>query len=465
MTQKYNTPNMQRRRFLQGTSSLFGSSLFFPWISRSYAQDTQIPKRLIIVHHPQGHSLQHCIPTATGNNFALPFALQPLEQFRSKMLILSGIDNQVAPLNTVSTAHPNAAYTFLTGQKFLVQDPNFLTAGGPSIEEVLARRIGQTTPYPRLDFAIGGTRSDNGIFLPIDEHHFWLDANDPVGAFNDPFVAVDRIFGSQNIDPLEQWETQSRRAAVLQRVQQNFSLMEQQISGEERERLQAHQDKVESLFRRNTLPVGSCTQPLLSLPYDYDYTYDDHLSTPVIQDILVAALACDMTRVATLSFANAQDHGFEWLWEDNGNAPIVDHSKFDNWHAMVHADYQSGMELVYRWYIKMLSRLLQKMSETTDSDGDNLLDTSLVVSISEFSSPRHWHKNIPILLFGNLGVLPKGHVSYMQYSLTEFVNASGMLASGISLNQFCTTLLHLFGFSDETFGLEDASITQGPLPT
>ena len=103
-----------------------------------------------------------------------------------------------------------------------MQDPDFLTAGGPSIEEILARRISQVTPYPRLDFAIGGTRSDNGIFLPIDEHHFWLDANDPVGAFNDPFAAVDRILENQNINPLEQWETQSRRATALQRVQQNF---------------------------------------------------------------------------------------------------------------------------------------------------------------------------------------------------------------------------------------------------
>ena len=129
---------MIHRRKVLRYAGLSTSSLFFPWISRSYAQDSNPskPKRLIFIHHPQGHSLQHCIPTSTGGDFELPFVLQPLEQFRNKMLILSGIDNQVAPLNTVSTAHPNAAYTFLTGQKFLIQDPNFLTAGGPSIEEV-----------------------------------------------------------------------------------------------------------------------------------------------------------------------------------------------------------------------------------------------------------------------------------------------------------------------------------------
>ena len=172
-----------------------------------------------------------------------------------------------------------------------------------------------------------------------------------------------------------------------------------------------------------------------------------------------------MTRVATISFANAQDHGFEWLWQENGNNPIVDRSKFDNWHAMVHADYQVGMELVYRWYTKMLSRLLQTLSETTDSDGDNMLDTSLIISMSEFSSPRHWYKNLPILLFGNTGFIPSGqHISFMPYGLEDFVNSSGMLESGVSMNQFCTSLLHLFGFEDEGFGLEDTSISSGTLP-
>ena len=114
-----------------------------------------------------------------------------------------------------------------------------------------------------------------------------------------------------------------RRAAVLQRVQQ-LSLMEDNYL-ERKRTLRAHPNKIESLFRRNTLPVGS-NQPLLSLPYDYDYTYDDHLSAPIMQDILIAALACDK-HVLGHSFANAQDHGFEWLWSENGDQPIVDRSR------------------------------------------------------------------------------------------------------------------------------------------
>ena len=52
----------------------------------------------------------------------------------------------------------------------------------------------------------------------------------------------------------------------------------------------------------------------------------------------------------------------------------------------------------------------------------------------------------------------------MPYTLEDFVNSSGMLESGFSMNQFCTTLLHLFGFDDEHFGIDDASISSGTLP-
>ena len=59
--------------------------------------------------------------------------------------------------------------------------------------------------------------------------------------------------------------------------------MEEQGYLRGKERLQAS-NKIESLFRRNTLPVV-LQSTFLSLPYDYDYTYDDHLSAPIMQDI------------------------------------------------------------------------------------------------------------------------------------------------------------------------------------
>ena len=450
---------ISRRQFLGGAGLL-------AWSTRSMAQEaTTGPKRLIIVHHPQGTSMQHFVPQGTPNDFQLSYILSPLLPHREKMLVLTGIDNRITELNSVATAHPNAAYTFLTGDLFLTQDPSRLTAGGPSIEQVIAERFGNITPYQRLDFAIGGTRNESGIFLPDEEHHFWYGPSDPVAAFNNPYTALQRIFGISELSPEEQWSINANRAAALQSVLRNFDLMKRNYGSSESPLLDAHADKVEQLFHRMSSSIGTCARPNISLPYNYDYSYDDNLSAPVLNQILVTAMACDYTRVATLSFANAHDHGFEWLWQQNNNRPIVDRSQWDNWHAMVHADYQPGIEHVYRWYMEQLSSFLNLLANTNDVDGDNMLDHSLVVSISEFSSGRHWHNSLPILLFGNLGSIATNRwVDFMSVDTNTFIEGSGMAVSGFTTNQLWTTLLHIFGHSDEHFGARDNSLPIGPLP-
>ena len=78
----------------------------------------------------------------------------------------------------------------------------------------------------------------------------------------------------------------------------------------------------------------------------------------------------------------------------NGGNPIVDYQNM-TLGTMAHADYEPGMELVYRWYIDVFARSPNKLSNT-DTDGDNLLDTTLILCISEFSSGRHWNSNLPI---------------------------------------------------------------------
>ena len=53
---------ISRRQFLGGAGLL-------AWSTRGLAQDSAGPKRLIIVHHPQGTSLRHFIPQGSPNNF------------------------------------------------------------------------------------------------------------------------------------------------------------------------------------------------------------------------------------------------------------------------------------------------------------------------------------------------------------------------------------------------------------
>lgn len=436
---------MKRRTFLQHSALM---PLIYPL--RSARAMPTVPKRLIVFHHPQGTILRDFIPTANGSTFDLSYITQPLEPFKENLILISGLDNIMPRYNEISTAHPNANYTFLTGRPFLHQDPQRLTASGPSIEQVVAQRISQNTPFERLDFAIGGPRSESGILLPSESAYFWYDAEEPVAYFQDPNTALLRIFGDQSIDPNAAYQQSSRRSAVLSQVLSNFDRFSSRLSGSDRSALQSHTDRVEQLLNRVSTINTGCTAPNLLIPYGYDYTYDDETTAELMIDILVSAMQCNYTNVSTLHFANSHDHRFEWLWQDNGG-PIIDRSRWDNWHAMVHADYQEGMEHVYRWYMTVLAKLLRKLKNTFDTDGDNMLESSLVLSVSEFSSGRHWHNSLPVVLIGSQEYGNRW-LNYMNGGLDALEESMGQQSSGYNMNQLFVSLLQHFGYDDESFG-------------
>ena len=425
------------------------------------AQSVEGPKRVIFVHHGQGTVMEQFVPEGDETAFTLPFITAPLQDWTDRLVVLTGVDNLMPSYNTVGNAHENATFTVFAGHPFPVQDSARLTAAGPTIDQVIAERLGADTPYGRLDFMVGGSSADGFI----TGGRFWVDRDDPVVSFNEPEIASLRIFGDSTLSEADAWALRARRSSVLDAVLDTFRLAEDRVGAEGRVRLEAHKEKLYALERRVSGGVGECSAPRFTAPGGYDFTYDDDVSVAALNDLMVTALSCDYARVATLDYANTHDHAFPWLWAANGG-PIVDTAVWDNWHAMVHADFQLGMELVYRWYVDGLVDLLERLATTTDADGDNMLDTTLVVFMSEFSSGRHWNTSLPVVLAGNLGPVETGRwVDHMPVDRSTFQESGGYTFSGVTTNQLYVSLLRMLGFDDETFGFTDGdTLPSGGVP-
>lgn len=422
-----------------------------------------LPKRLLMVHHPQGTALAHYLPSGSEDSFSLPYILEPLAPFQDRAIFIAGMDNRIAPLNTVGNAHQQANLSLWTSQPFATQDSSAIAAGGPTIEQLIAERIQNGQPFPRIDLCSGGS-SGNGVYSPGESAFFWYGASDPVAFYNDPLVALLRIFGDQSLSAADAWALRARRSAVLDGVAEAFGSFKGRVGAEDQARLDAHLEKLSSLESRIVKSGAACVPPSISLPSSYDNSYDDDITTPLMNELLVSAFGCDLTRVATFHFANSHDHSFPWLWARNGG-PIVDTSRYDNWHAMVHEDYQPGMEHVYRWYFEMLADLLNRMDATTDADGDNMLETTLIVCASEYTSGRHWVNSLPAVLIGNTGLAPRGRfLNHMPVSVDDFIAASNYVNSDVCFSQFLVSLLNIFGFADDRFGYEGPEIPLGGLP-
>lgn len=462
---------MTRRRLLQ----LGATTAALPYLDalrprRAHAQGARRgPKRFVLVHTPQGTVLPDFVPTGGERDYALSYILEPLAAHRDRFTVVTGVDNVQPRFNQVGNAHINANYTVLTGRPFLDQNPDALTVSGPSIDQVVAGRIGAGAPFPSLHLAVGGTQNQSGVISPREGAFFWYGPRDPVAAFNSPETALLRIFGDGRTSPADAWALRARRASVLDGVLHNFTDMRRRLGAEDRIRLDAHADKLRALERRIIAGTGECVRPTIEAPLGYDAARDDPVSAPVMHHLAATALSCDLTRVITIDHVNGHAPTFPWLRAINGGDPIVDTAIWENWHAMVHADYQPGMEHAYRWYAEMFADLLSQMASMRDADGDNLLDTSLVVWFSEYSSGRHWNRAIPVVLAGDLGdAPPHGETGRWLDHLAarrEDIDAHRQPpASGVTTNQLWTSVLRMFGGDDETFGFNDGSLPMGGLP-
>lgn len=461
MTPRIET-RMRRREALRILGGTAAGTLLSPLLfsGRAHAQGpVPRPERIVIVHHSQGTVLPMFVPTGGAEDFELPFLLEPIAPFRDELFVYAGLDNVAARNNVVGNAHHRGNLTLFTGRSFPYQDEARITGGGPSVDQELARRLSGDTPFPRLDFAVGGTR---GYGL-VRGDRFWRDLGEPIEAFNDPTVAIARIFGDARLTAEQAFALRARRVSVLDAVGDLFHSARGRADAEGRRALDAHAEKVRELERRLESSPGACLTPTFDAPADYDFSYDDDLSMPAMADVMVTALACGQTRVATFELMNGHDHAFPWLWARNGG-PIVDTQLWDNWHALVHADYQPGMEWVYRWYLEGVASIWERLRATPGPDGRPLSETTLLLYQPEFASGRHWTNGLSGFVLGPRGVAPGGRFSNrFVVPLDTFIERSNYVDWQSTSQQLLTSLLRAFGGDDAHFGEVFPEAPQGGL--
>jgi len=63
-----------------------------------------------------------------------------------------------------------------------------------------------------------------------------------------------------------------------------------------------------------------------------------------------------------------------------------------------------NLSQAYRWYMQQVANLVERLSSIEDGPGQTLMDSTLILSISEFGNGgNHDTAQLPVLLLGNLG--------------------------------------------------------------
>jgi hypothetical protein len=346
--------------------------------------DTSKPaKRLVVFFSPNGTIHSHWTPSGSGASYDLPAGsiLEPLAKHKSDIVVCGGIDFPGV------ANHEAGMASMLTGAG---SAPS--ATGGMSVDQYVASKIGQNDRFSSLELGVqtsawGGnvqTRmsyAGEGQFVPPDD---------------DPRSVFSRLFGDVAA-PGTVDRALERRKSVIDLVSGELKDLRARVGKEEQAKLDQHLDavrKVELGLSGPTMGAG-CTTPSAPMAVD---PYDNG-SFPVIgkaqMDLLVLALSCGMTRVASIQWNHTVGPAvFSWLGIGDGHHSLS-HSDDSNTSGV--ADFVKAE----RWYAQQFAYLLDQLAATPDPDGGTLLDSTQVVWSKELGDGRlHDCKGVPWVLAG-----------------------------------------------------------------
>lgn len=365
-------------------------------------KSTDHPSRLIFFYTPNGAVMNDWRPTGTEGNFTLSPMLSPLQPFKDRLLILDEVDNLVALNGPVGGGHQRGMGSLLNGMT--VPPGPFSKVGyaaGPSIDQHLAQTVGGSTYFRSLELAVQPRGSMPWARLSS------AGPNEPMPPFEAPWDALDALFG----DPSPQ-----SALAVLERSRKELDLVASGYGGKDVDRLRYHQRSIDEIERRIQLSVPPLVAPL---PNNLDRTIDldarENLAAigKMHMDVLIAAIANDRTRIASLQWAKASgDPTYPWLGFPEPH------------HELSHRDLsdmvaQDKLRLIGNWYASQIAYLANALAKIPEGSG-TILDHTVIAWVSEISVGNvHDHHNLPIMLIGGANgqmrtnrYLKMGHVSH-----------------------------------------------------
>ena len=421
--------HLSRRTFLQST----GVTLALPMLEAmvpaqtALAQTAGSPKpRFVGIFYPHGNAPGYWEPEKEGPfPEKLPYILESLEKVKDQTVLLSGLWSKSAepPEGTTGSDHWVAA-AFLTAIKPKKTAGSDASVGSPTIDQVIARKIGQDTLLPSLQLAVEDPNSSSsncgeGYSCSYTNSLSWPTATSPLPMELNPQVVFERLFGS-GATPEVRSARMRQSKSILDSLLDELSGFKKDLGAGDRRTVNQYTDEVREIERRIQLAAKASTAvPALGEPSGIPEQFDDHIKLHL--DLLALAFRADITRVGTLLGArDLTGRTYPFPKSDlfpEGGVSVSFHG--GSHHQDDPAQIKRYSQL-NRYHVSTMAYLAKKLKDTPDGDG-TLLDHSLILYGTNMgNSNQHQHYDVCHILVGGANGQIKGgrHLAYQRKTVT-----------------------------------------------
>ena len=355
--------------------------------------------------------------------------------------------------NDTGSTHGQGAVLGLTGSGFKPNKDG--TAQRASIDQYLASKVGKivTPAFPSLNLAVSPTTATS----------FALDGT-PVVGNQDPVAVYGQLFGGLANSGADakadaaRLARLARRKSVLDVVTADLSSFRKRLGTEDRARADAQLDAIRALERRlgdaitsPTAGASACARPARPMPIDVDDSANIPKLAGIMTDIVVAAFACDLTRIVAI-----QNYGSDYHHSQCNFDPI---NTKESYHSLSHATDAAGYAkfvALKKFFYGRAAELAMKLKQIPEAGG-SMLDNTLIVAHAELGTNHTLDQLHHVTIGGkNLGVR---NGRYMKWGGPE----QGHGVNNLEHNRLLVSILNMMGLPDEQYG-DEVEGNRGPLP-
>jgi hypothetical protein len=437
---------LSRRAFLKGLSlagapawvglpplvSMFnsGGTAYAAEASAAGVVEAPLESRFVVWFNGNGIPERYWIPAETGTAYRMPPCLAPLAPFRNDIHVISGLDNAAATLPGPGNGHHKSMSALMTGTPFTGRG-----AGGPSIDQVIAARIGSESRFRSLQIGV----SQESFGESIQRNMSWSGFDRALQPEMIPSRLFDRLFGERE----EGWV--SRKRSILDAVREDAVMLKKQLPKDDQSRVEEHLSAVRDLERA-----------IAGLPPEYrridpPEAEGDMKDWPRIaklqSDLLAHALITRQTRVASYMLTKCQGLArFPWLGYTAARHHDYTHADGKAPGANG-ADGQRVLRDICRWHVEEFAYLLGKLKSIPEGDG-TLLDRCCILFVHEHAEANpHKNDGHALVIAGHVGNMATGRHSIVPGTVGDLylTLADDVLNAGIgkfpTANKKLTALL------------------------
>ena len=409
--------SLPRRTVLRGLGSVIALPFLesmVPAIAR--AQSTpRPPLRFGAVYVPNGCPIPFWMPPGEAGTLTLTPILKPLEPFRDRLTVIGQL-SRAGGANV--TDHAVSSAGWLTGAVAKQTEAEDIRVG-VSIDQVLAREIGQDTPFPSLEYATEDFTGYIGGCVPGYSCTYmntiaWASETAPLPMEINPRVAFERLFGRAGTLE-ERLKRMHEDRSILDSVAEEAHALKQAVSAPDRTRLDSYLENLREIERRieRTEARNSAELTALAAPVGIPESFEEHMG--LMFDLLAIAYQADLTRVFTfMTGREASQRTYPGLG--------MSQTHHDTSHHGQQPDKMEQHAKINAYFTQLFASFLGKLRASPEGDG-SVLDHSLIVYGTGMSDGQaHNSYPLPLAVVGGAGRQLRGNRYLIAPEWTSIAN-------------------------------------------